>query len=38
MLLFEVIDVTPMLVDYWSFGSGLRDVARDRDMLKDLDD
>jgi hypothetical protein len=36
--LFEVIEATPMLMDYWSFAGELQDAARDRDRLEDLDD
>jgi len=37
-LLFEVIDATPMLVDYWSFAGALQDAARDRDRQEDPHD
>ena len=35
-LLFEVIEATPMLVDYWSFAGELQDAGRQRDRQEDL--
>jgi hypothetical protein len=37
-LLFELVDPTPMLVDYWSFTGELQDAARERDRQRDPDD
>jgi hypothetical protein len=37
-LLFELVDATPMLADYWSLAGALQEAARDRDMLKDPND
>ena len=37
-LLFELVDATPMLVDYWSFAGELQDAARERDRQRDPDD
>jgi hypothetical protein len=37
-LLFEVIEATPMLVDYWSFAGQFQDAARERDRQEDLHD
>jgi hypothetical protein len=37
-LLFEVMEPTPMLVDYWSFAGELQDAARERDRQEDSHD
>jgi hypothetical protein len=37
-LLFEVMEATPMLVDYWSFAGEIQDAARQRDSQGDPHD
>jgi len=37
-LLFEVMETTPMLVDYWSFAGEIQDAARRRDGQGDPHD
>ena len=37
-LLLEVMEPTPMLVDYWSFAGELQDAARERDRQEDPHD